>query len=92
MVRKEVCFQRPCHGGLGLPLLLSHKRALRLAFLGRIMARNPVWGMEVAFQGLRGDLLHCPVEVGCSPTGESAFLLECQVALIKSPGRQAERE
>ena len=44
MVRRRVCYQHPRNGGLGMPNLESHWLAERLAYLGRSLSRDMVWG------------------------------------------------
>ena len=43
MVRRQVCIQRTCNGGLGMPDLESHWLAERLAYLGRSLMGDAVW-------------------------------------------------
>ena len=43
MVRRQVCVQRTCNGGLGMPDLESHWLAERLAYLGRSLMGDAVW-------------------------------------------------
>ena len=55
MVRRQVCYQRPRDGGLGMPGLESHRLAERLAYLGRSLMMDVVWSLKVrvAFPHLR---------------------------------------
>ena len=55
LVRRKVCYQRPCNGGLGMPDLESHRLAERLAYLGRSLTSDAVWSLKVgvAFPDLR---------------------------------------
>ena len=47
MVCRQVCCQRPCNGGLGMPDLENHWFAERLAYLHRSLSRDTVWGQKV---------------------------------------------
>ena len=47
MVRRQVCCQRPQNGGLGMSDLESHWFAERLAYMGRSLSRDTVWGQNV---------------------------------------------
>ena len=40
MVRRQVCIQHMCNGGLGMPDLDSHWLAERLAYLDRSLTRE----------------------------------------------------
>ena len=42
LVRRQVCYQRPCNGDLGMPDLESHRLAERLAYLGRSLTSDAV--------------------------------------------------
>lgn len=75
VVCREVCFQHPCRGGLGLPHL-SHKRALRLAFLRRKIDRDPVGFCCSCFSRPRGRLL-VPSRRGVSQTHRKNRLTPC---------------
>ena len=76
MVRRQVCCQRPLHGGLGMLDLESHRLAERLAYLGRTLTKDAVWGLKVrnAFPRLRSN----PEAEGCRrPREEAPFVREC---------------
>ena len=55
LVRRQVCYQCPCDGGLGMSDLKSHRLAERLAYLGRSLTSDAVWSLKVgvAFPNLR---------------------------------------
>ena len=57
LVRRQVCYQRPRDGGLGMPDLESHWLAERLAYLGRSFTTDAVWSLKVrsAFPRLRSN-------------------------------------
>ena len=63
MARRQVCYQRPRNGGLGMPDLESHRLAERLAYLSRSLSKDTVWGKserrlsppEVQSQGRRSS-------------------------------------
>ena len=46
-VRRQICCQRPCNRGLGMPNLVSHWLAERLVFLGRSLTWDTVWERKV---------------------------------------------
>ena len=48
MVRRQVCIQRTCNGGLGIPDLESHWLAERLAYLGRFLTGDAVWRQKAS--------------------------------------------
>ena len=76
-VCRQVCYQRPHNGGLGIPNLKSHWLAERLAFLGRSLMEETVWKrkIEVAFPNLASN----PVTKSCCrPKGEAVFFAECR--------------
>ena len=84
MVRRQVCHQRLCNGGLKMPDLESHWFAERLAFLGRSLTRDTVWGQNVkkAFPRLMSN----PKAESCRrPRGEAPFFAECRKALCNLP-------
>lgn len=60
---------------------------LKLTFLSRMIAGNPVWGPCAldGFRGLREGSLHCTAEARRRPTRETTFLHEYQIALAKIP-------
>ena len=62
LVRRQVCYQRPRDGGLGMPDLESHRLTERLAYLGRSLTTDAVWSLKVrvAFP----DLGLCPLAEG----------------------------
>ena len=84
MVRREVCIQRTCNGGLGMPHMASHKNAERLAFLNRTLMEGQVWEGSVreAFPDLDLDP---DAERRRRPRGETPFLKECRKALRRLP-------
>ena len=80
LVRRQVCYQRPHDGGLGMPDLESHRLAERLAYLSRSSSTDSVWSLKVrvAFPGLG----LCPSAEGRrSPRDEPPFIIECRRAL-----------
>jgi len=79
MVRRQVCSQRPCNGGLGMPDLAAHRNAERLAFLNRALHTRTAWSRK--FRDIFPDLLR---RSRCSG-GETQFLSECRVALRRLP-------
>ena len=84
MVRRQVLHQRLCNGGLGMPDLESHWLAERLAFPGRSLTRDMVWGQKVknAFLRLKSN----PKAENCRrPRGEAPFFAECRKALRNFP-------
>ena len=83
-VRREVCIQRPCNGGLGMPHMASHRHAERLAFLNRTLTEESAWEWKVrnAFPKLE----FAPrVEGRRKPKGQAQFLVECRRALNALP-------
>ena len=84
MVRRLVCCQRPRNGGLGMIDLESHWLAERLAYLGRSLSRDTVWGQKMRdiFPRLESD----PETGGrCKPKGAVPFTRECRKAISKLP-------
>lgn len=86
-VDREVCAQRPCHGGLGMPNLASHKLASRLAFLhwsltGDLIMVGIVRG---AFPFLTISPPISQVECHHKHQDQSDFLHECRNALTIIP-------
>ena len=57
LVRRQVCCQRLRDGGLGIPDLESHWLTERLAYLGRSLTTDAVWGLMVrdGFSRLRSN-------------------------------------
>ena len=76
MVRKQVCYQCPRDGGLGMPDLESHRLAERLAYLGRSLTTDTVWSLKVrvAFPRLR---LNPKAEGRRRPRDEPPFVIGC---------------
>ena len=84
LVCRQVCYQRSRDGGLGMPDLVSHRLAERLAYLGRSLTTAAVWSLKVrvAFP----DLGLCPsVEGRHRPRDEPPFVIECRRALRNFP-------
>ena len=84
LVCRQVCYQRPRDGGLGMPDLESHQLAERLAYLGRSLTTDVVWSLmvRVAFP----ELGLCPSAEGCRrPRDEPPFVIECCSDLRKLP-------
>ena len=80
LVRRQVCYQCPHDGGLGMPDLESHRLAERLAYLCRSLTTDTVSSLKVgvAFPGLR----LCPKAEGRRrPRDEPPFVIECRGAL-----------
>ena len=87
-VRKETCYQRLSHGGLGLPHLASHRHASRLAFLRRVQADgDPVVARSVrdAFPSLTITPPVFWAERRRRSKRLSPFLVECRSALKAFP-------
>ena len=84
MVRRQVCYQCPRDGGLGMPDLESHRFAERLAHLGRSLTTDAVGSLKVgvAFPRLR---LNPEAEGRRRPRDEPPFIIECCKALRKLP-------
>ena len=84
MVRRQVCSQRPCNGGIGMPDLAAHRDAERLTFLYRSLTQENAWKKKVkaAFPVL---LRSNKVEARRRPREESRFLAECRSALRRLP-------
>ena len=80
MVRRQVCIQRKCNGGLGMPDLESHWLAKRLAYLGRSLTGDAVWRRKVSrtFPRLQSDT---KAEGRRRPMCETLFIRECRTAL-----------
>ena len=82
--RRTVCCQRPREGGLGMPDLESHWLAERLAYLGRSLTKETVWGHKVrdVFPRLRSNP---KAESRSRLRGEIRFSIECCRALCNLP-------
>ena len=80
MVRRQVCIQRTCNGGLGMPDLESHWLAERLAYLGRVLTGTAVWRLKASrtFPRLQSDP---KAEGRHKPLRETLFVRECWTAL-----------
>ena len=80
MVRTQVCIQRTLNGGLGMPDLVSHWFAERLAYLGRSLTGDAVWRRKASrtFPRLKSDP---KAEGRRKPLGEALFVHECRTAL-----------
>ena len=79
MVCRQVCIQRTHNGGLGMPDLVSHWLAKRLAYLGRSLLGDTVWRRKASriFPCLKSD----PKTKGRrKPRGE------CRTALLNLSG------
>ena len=76
LIRRQVCYQRPRDGGLGIPDLESHRLAERLVYLGRSLTTDALWSLKVrvAFPRLR---LNPKAEGRRRPKGEPPFVIEC---------------
>ena len=90
LVRRQVCYQRPQNGGLGMLNLESHWLAERLAYLGRSLTKDTVWRHKVrdVFPRLKSN----PEAERASASGldfksrdETPFVRECCKALHKLP-------
>ena len=80
MVCRQVCSQRPWNGEHGMPEMESLLLAERLAYLGRSLSGDTVWGQKVRdiFPRLESD----PEAEGLrKPKGAAPFTCECQKAL-----------
>ena len=84
MVRRQVCYQRPRDGGLGMPDLESHRLAERLAYLGRSLTTNAVWSLKVRVASPRLRL-NPKAEGRRRLRDEPPFVIECRRALRKLP-------
>ena len=84
LVRRQVCYQCPRDGGLGMPDLESHRLAERLAYLGQSLTTDAVWSLKVrvAFSQLR---LNPKAEGRRRPRDEAPFVIECRRALRNLP-------
>ena len=80
LVRKQVCNQHPRDEGLGMPDLESHWLAETLAYLGRLLSTDTVWGLKVRviFPDLR---LRLEAESCHRPRDEPSFIIDCHGAL-----------
>ena len=78
LVRRPVCCQRLRDGGLGMPDLESHWLAERLAYLGRSLTTDAVWGLKLrdGFSRLRSNR---------RPRGDTLFTRECRRAIRNLP-------
>ena len=76
MVCGQVCIQRTCNGGLGMPDLESHWLAERLAYLGRSLTGDAVWRQKASqtFPCLKSDP---KAEGRRKPLGEALFVRKC---------------
>ena len=84
MVCGHICCQRPRNEGLGMPDLESHWLAERLAYLGRSLSRNMVWGQKMidVFSRLESDT---EAEGRRIPKGAAPFTRDCRKPLRKFP-------
>ena len=84
LVRRQVCYQCPHNGGLGMLDLERHRLAERLAYLGQSLTMDAVWSLKVgvAFPDLR---LYPKAKGRCRPRDESPFISECRRALRNLP-------
>ena len=80
MVRRQVCIQCTRNGGLGMPDLVSHWLAERLAYLGRPLTRDAVRRRKASrtFPRLKSDP---KAEGRHKPMGEVLFVCEYRKAL-----------
>ena len=85
VVRRQVCCQRPCNGGLGMPDLENHWFSERLAYLVRSLSKDTVWRQRVSdtFPCLKSDL---KAEGQRNLRGEAPFVCECRKALRNLSG------
>ena len=77
--------KRTRNGGLGMPYLVSHWFAERLAYLGRSLSGDAVWRRKASkiFPRLKSD----PKAVGRRKSrGEAPFVRECRTALRNLSG------
>ena len=84
IVRRQVCYQRPRDGGLGMPGLESHRLAERLPYQSRSLMTEAVWSLKVrvAFPRLR---LNPKAEGHCRPRNGTPYVSECRRALRNLP-------
>ena len=82
LVRRQVCYQRPRDGGLGMPDLESHRLVERLAYLGRSLTTDAVWGLKVRVGFPR---LNPKADGRRRPRDEPPFVIECRRALRNLP-------
>ena len=84
LVLVQVCYQRPRNGGLGMPDLDSHWLAERLAYLGRSLTKDTVWGhkMRNVFLYLKSNP---KAEARRRPGNDIPFVRKCRRALHKLP-------
>ena len=80
MVRRQVCIQRTRKGGLGMPDLERHWLAERLAYFGRSLTGDAVWGRKASrtLPCLKSD---SNAEGRRKPLDEALFDRECRKAL-----------
>ena len=85
MARRQVCYQRPRNGGLGMPDPESHWIVERLAYLDRFLSRGTVWGQKVrvVFPRLKSNP---EAEGHRRPRDETPFASECCITLHRLPG------
>ena len=88
LVLRQVCYQRPRDGGLGIPDLESLRLAERLAYLGRPLTTDAVWSLKVrvTFPYLRSNP---KAEGRRRPRDEAQFVSECRRA-IRNLSRSSE--
>ena len=83
-VRRQVCYQKPSRGGLGMPHLACHRQAERLSFLNKSVTGEHLWAPKVKefFPNLE-----CNPKVDASrrPKGDPMFFKECRQALRRLP-------
>ena len=79
MIRRYVCFQRPCNGNLGIPDLTKHRLAERLAFLG--------WSLKI----MRGKQQLEPASLIWRLGLESRAVVDRRLnrRLLKNPGKRS---
>ena len=75
MVHRQVCYQHPRNGGLGMPDLENHWFNERLAYLGWSLLMDAVWRWKArnTFPCLKSD---SKAEGQCKPKGDAMFARE----------------
>ena len=84
LVRRQVCYQHPRNGRLGMPDLDSHWLTERPPYLGQSLTKDTVWGHKVrnVFLYLKSN----PKAEARSTSGnDTPFVRECRRALRKLP-------
>lgn len=65
-VCKELVVQRPCHGALGIPHLLSHQQTSYLALIFRVLGEDSIFSGTERHRKLRNQRVSIPQPVDLS--------------------------